>query len=29
VHNAFFDRAFLRQQGRSRTDSFSPEAPAP
>ena len=29
VHNAFFDRGFLRQQGRSRTDSFSPEAPAP
>ena len=29
VHNAFFDRGFLRRQGRSRSDSFSPEAPAP
>ncbi|MFZ9318024.1 MAG: hypothetical protein ACO28M_00315 [Vulcanococcus sp.] len=29
VHNAFFDRGFLRQQVRSRSDSSSPGASAP
>ncbi|MEY3749626.1 MAG: hypothetical protein RLZZ186_45 [Cyanobacteriota bacterium] len=28
VHNAFFDRGFLRQQVRSRSDSSSPGASA-
>ena len=28
VHNAFFDRGFLRQQARSRSETSSPEAPA-
>jgi len=29
VHNAFFDRGFLRRQSRSQSASPSPAAPAP